>query len=267
MEVYQHYFPNWERKVNIFVIYSNYSGLTNIVMTNTKAAIITGGTKGLGKELIIALSKEGYTIATTARSIDELNALKQDIHTQFNKEIFTFTGDLTKKDDVLSFCDYIKGKFFSVDVIINNAGFNTLKTLTETTELSEVEKQFTIHAITPFLLYKSFIPLMKAAKHGYIINILSDQVRDRTRGGWAAYATTKHALYGLGKVMISEAAENGIKVTNAIIGGMNSTFRKEARDEYLLPVNVASTIVHLLHMPKEVFIPEIVIYPKVYLTK
>lgn len=236
-------------------------------MTNTKVAIITGGTKGLGKELIIALSSEGYTIATTARSKDELNTLKQDILSHFNKEIYTFTGDLTKKDDVIAFCEYVKGKFTSIDVIINNAGFNTLKTLTETTEVSEVEKQFAVHALTPFLIYKSLISQMKTAKSGYIINILSDQVRDRTRGGWAAYATSKHALYGLGKVMISEAAEFDIKVTNAIIGGMNSTFRKEAREEYLLPTNVASVIIQLLNVPPEVFIPEIVLYPKIYLTK
>ncbi|EKD95663.1 MAG: short-chain dehydrogenase/reductase SDR [uncultured bacterium] len=236
-------------------------------MSNTKVAIITGGSKGLGKELVVDLVKEGYSIVTTARSNEELNNLKNEISSQFNREIQTLTGDLTKKDDVFAFCEFVKEQYTSIDVIINNAGFNTTKTLTETTEIAEMEKQFAVHAMTPFLIYKSFVAQMKSANHGYIINILSDQVRDRTRGGWAAYSTTKHALYGLGKVMISEAAENGIKVTNAIIGGMNSTFRNEAREEYLLPTDVASVIVQLLKIPKDIFIPEIIIYPKVYLTK
>ena len=224
-------------------------------MSNTKVAIITGGSKGLGKELVVDLVKEGYSIVTTARSNEELNNLKNEISSQFNREIQTLTGDLTKKDDVFDDAQKMIEKF------------NTTKTLTETTEIAEMEKQFAVHAMTPFLIYKSFVAQMKSANHGYIINILSDQVRDRTRGGWAAYSTTKHALYGLGKVMISEAAENGIKVTNAIIGGMNSTFRNEAREEYLLPTDVASVIVQLLKIPKDIFIPEIIIYPKVYLTK
>ena len=236
-------------------------------MSNTKVAIVTGGSKGLGKELIQALAKIGYSIATVARSEEELDNLKKEITSKYNSEILTYSGDLTKQDDVLSFCNIVKQKYNSIDVIINNAGFNSVKTLAETTEVFEVEKQFAVHALAPFLIYKSFIPQMKAAKSGYIINILSDQVRDRTRGGWAAYATSKHALYGLGKVMISEAAEFDIKVTNAIIGGMNSTFRKEAREEYLSPANVTSVILQLLNLPTEIFIPEIVIYPKVYLTK
>lgn len=236
-------------------------------MLNKKVALITGGSKGLGRELIISLAQLGYKIVTTARSIEELKNLKNEISTSFDNEIVTFRADLTNKSDILSFCEFVKSKFNLLDVIINNAGFNTTKTLTETTEEPEIEKQFNIHALTPFLIYKSFITQMKSANHGYVINILSDQVRDRTRGGWAAYSTTKHAFYGLGKVMISEAAENGIKVTNVIIGGMNSTFRKEKRDEYLLPKDVASVIVELLKTPKEVFIPEIVIYPKIYLTK
>jgi len=236
-------------------------------MLNKKVAIVTGGTKGLGKELIINLAKEGYSVVTTARSSDELNNLKNEVFSNLKNTIFTYTGDLTKKDDILKFCQFAKENFNQIDVIINNAGFNTTKTLTETTEESEIEKQFTIHALAPFLIYKSFVTQMKSANYGYIVNILSDQVRDRTRGGWAAYSTTKHALYGLGKVMISEAAANEIKVTNVIIGGMNSTFRKENRDEYLLPKDVASVITQLLKNPKDVFIPEIVIYPKIYLTK
>lgn len=236
-------------------------------MPNKKVALVTGGSKGLGKELILLLAKAGYSIATVARPSDELNKLEQEIAGQFGVEVLAVPGDLTKTADVENFCARVKEKFQSVEVIVNNAGFNTKKTSIETTDLAEIQNQFSVHALAPFIIHKAFIAQMKQAGRGLVVNILSDQVRDRTRGDWAAYCTTKHALYGLGKIMIAEAAGSGVKVVNAVVGGMDSTFRTEARDEYLKPVDVAKVLVNLLSVPDEVYIPEIVIYPQVYLTK
>ena len=84
-------------------------------MANKKVAIITGGSKGLGKELIIQLAKEGYSIATIARPSDELNKLENEIAGQYGVEVLAVPGDLTKSEDVEQFCLRVKEKFSSVD--------------------------------------------------------------------------------------------------------------------------------------------------------
>lgn len=232
-----------------------------------KTAVVTGGSKGLGKELVLILLENGYSVATIARSEKLLKDLEKKVEVRSSKKLLAFKGDLTDSKSIVNFCKRVKQQYDSVDLIINNAGFNTKKTDIEDTDLLEISNQFQVHAITPFIIYKEFIGGMKKKNHGHIVNILSDQVRDRARGGWAAYNSTKHALYGLGKVMAAEAAENRIRVTNAIIGGMDTTFREEERPKYLNPKVVAESLMQIIKASEEVYIPEIVLYPQVYLLK
>jgi NAD(P)-dependent dehydrogenase (short-subunit alcohol dehydrogenase family) len=226
-----------------------------------KVAIVTGGTKGLGKELVLQLAQAGTTIATIARKQTELDALRKEVKTTADDKHLFFTGDFKLEVDVRKFAAAIKKQFRRVDVLINNAGYHTGNALLGKQTVEAFSQQFGVHVLAPLILYQRLLPMLKKSKDGSIINILTDQAKI-SRSNWGPYSTTKHAEYGLGKVMAAEAAVQGIRVTNVILGGMNTTFRKEARPQYLQARDVAEACMQILQLPPQVFIPEIVIYPQ-----
>ena len=85
--------------------------------------IITGATKGLGRAITEIFAKNGFDLALCARTQADLDGCKADLEKEFpNIEILTKVVDVSKKAEVLAFADFIKSKWSSVDILMNNAG-------------------------------------------------------------------------------------------------------------------------------------------------
>jgi len=185
-----------------------------------KAAIVTGGSRGLGMQIAEALGEMGARLALTARKKDELEHAVEHLAKQ-GIEAHAFPCDLGKREIIPGLFDQMKGKLGRVDILVNNAGA-VWGAPAEDHPLEAWDKLINLNLLGGFAMAqqaakKSMIP----AKWGRIINVASvaglyasDPAVVRT----VSYNATKHGVVGMTKQLAAEWGEYGITV-NAICPG------------------------------------------------
>ncbi|MDR3675167.1 MAG: SDR family NAD(P)-dependent oxidoreductase [Acidobacteriota bacterium] len=184
-----------------------------------RVAVVTGASKGLGKQMAESLAEAGATVALVARSGELLEGVRAEIETGGGKA-FTFVADISKEADVESVASEIRRQAGVPDILINNAGINIRKPLVEYT-LEEWHRVMSTNVDGPFLCTRAFVPGMIEKKFGRIINVASTMAHvslpHRT-----AYSGSKFAVLGITKALALELAPHNITV-NAISPGPFAT--------------------------------------------
>lgn len=232
----------------------------------TKNAVVTGGTDGIGKGLVLALGAQDYTVLTIGRSIDKLKVLEKEFAELGKGKLLTQAGDLTKDTDLQTFTGLVTKTFMQLDVLVNNAGFQIGNALLKDADPKLLAQMFAIHVTVPLKLYKTVYPLMCAPRFGTIINIVSIVVKNYLKETYGPYTISKYGEYGLGNMMVKEASKDNIKVTNVILGGAETNIRPGSRPTYLQPKEVGSVLMGVINAPEATFITEIHIWPQVQLS-
>src|SRR5271170_3729315 len=96
-----------------------------------KLIVITGATKGIGRAIAEKFAKEGFHIATCSRKQADLDQLKAEFELTYSSPVITYLADLSDKNEVKGFTDFINGLHRPVDVLVNNAGYFTPGKVTE----------------------------------------------------------------------------------------------------------------------------------------
>ncbi len=174
-----------------------------------KTALITGASKGLGKAMAFALAGEGARVALASRNEEQLNAVAGGIRAS-GGAADVFLADVTKEDDVRRLEQQVLAKCGAVQILINNAGINVRKQLTEFT-LDEWNSVLDTNLTSVFLMCRSFVPHMKGGGYGRVINMTSI-MSWVSLPGRAAYSSSKSALLGLTRALALEVAPDGITV-------------------------------------------------------
>ena len=180
-----------------------------------KVAVITGASKGLGKAMALALGAAGASIALVSRNIEELNHVGRAVK-DAGGEARVFQADVSEEDQVRKLERDVLGAFGKVHILINNAGINIRKPLVEFT-LEEWRRVLDTNLTSVFLMCRSFIPGMKGAGYGRILNMTST-MSWVSLPGRAAYSASKTALLGVTRALALELATDAITV-NAISPG------------------------------------------------
>ena len=172
-------------------------------------AVITGASRGLGEAMAKALAASGVSIALVARDVARLDGVKAAIVGAGGKAE-TFTADVTDEQDVTAMADAVTRKLGPVDILINNAGTNIRKKLTDFT-LAEFRSVIDSSLISTFLVSRAFLGQMRGRGYGRIINMTSMlshvSLPERT-----AYSSAKTALLGFTRALALEVAADGITV-------------------------------------------------------
>jgi NAD(P)-dependent dehydrogenase (short-subunit alcohol dehydrogenase family) len=172
-------------------------------------AVITGGSRGLGESMAKALAASGASIALVARDIARLDGVKAAIVGAGGKAE-SFTADVTNEQDVIAMADAVTKKMGPVDIVINNAGTNIRKKLTDFT-LAEFRGVIDSSLISTFLVTRAFLGQMRGRGYGRVINMTSMlshvSLPERT-----AYSSAKSALLGFTRALALEVAADGITV-------------------------------------------------------
>lgn len=185
-----------------------------------KLAIITGGTRGIGKQIALTFAKEGYNIAINYRTENEdLKNTKKEIE-ENNVKCFTFQGDVTNFKDCEQFVKQIVEEFGNIDVLVNNAGI-TRDTLLMRMKEEDFKQVIDTNLIGTFNVTKNVISYMMKARSGRIINI-SSVVGISGNAGQTNYAASKAGIIGFTKSLAKEVASRNITV-NAVAPGFIET--------------------------------------------
>lgn len=198
-----------------------------------QVALITGGTRGIGKEIAITLAKEGYNIALNYRSEnEELSKLKQEIEAN-NVKCLTVKGDISSFEDCEQFVKQTIQEFGKIDILVNNAGI-TKDTLLIRMKKEDFERVINVNLVGTFNVTKNVISYMMKAHSGRIINI-SSVVGICGNAGQTNYAASKAGIIGFTKSLAKEVASRNILV-NAIAPGfiqtnMTDVLKEEIKQE------------------------------------
>ncbi len=229
----------------------------------SKVAIVTGGTKGIGKAIIEKLSSEGFDVATCSRNEDELKALKSEIEKKFENNIFIQKVDVSDKKTLESFAKNILAWNNNIHILVNNAGVFIPGKVTEE-EDGSLEMMMSINTYSAYYLSRYIIDTMINTKGAYIFNICSTaSIMPYINGG--SYCISKHAMLGFSKVLREELKEKGIRVS-AVMPGATYTSSWEGVDlpesRFIKSSDIAETLWSAYRLSENTVIEELIVRPQ-----
>ena len=212
-----------------------------------KSAIVTGGSRGIGRAIAEALLSEGAAVAICARGEQSVEAALVDL--QGFGRIVGRRCDVGRWNEAERFFAFVDRELSGVDILVNNAGVGRFAPVAE---LSPEDWDDVIHTNLsgPFYFSRLAVPRMKRRGGGFILNIGSLAGKYPFAGG-TAYNASKFGLAGFTEAAMLDLRHDNIRVSTIMPGSVQTEFRSgtENADWKLDPVAVAATAMHLLKTP------------------
>ena len=202
--------------------------------------IVTGASRGIGRELVRNFSQSGHTVIAIARREKELIDLSESCNrTSKEGKVITFPFDLSKlADNLEEFKSEISRHFKHLNIIINNAGYLNNSSF-ENSGIEIIHKSFSVNYVAAFLIIQSMLPLLKKSKSAHVVNIGSmGGVQGSLKfSGLSVYSSSKAALAVLTECLAEEYKETGISFNYLAMGAVQTEMLAEAFPDYQAPVS------------------------------
>ena len=229
-----------------------------------KLAVVTAGSRGIGKAIVMRLAQAGFDVATCSRSEEKLQQLQQEVQTAYpSATIYIKPTDMADKAQVDAFTDFVKALERPVELLVNNAGLFVPGKVHEEAD-GVLEQMINTNLYSAYYATRSLVADMMARKSGYIFNICSTaSIIPYINGG--SYCISKFALLGFSKVLREEMKEHGVRVT-AILPGATLTDSWAGVDlpeeRFMPPEDVADALYSAYAMSTRTVVEEILIRPQ-----
>lgn len=213
-----------------------------------KIALLTGGTKGIGKAIALQLVKNNYDLFIVGRDVASLERTKVQLEA-YGGACAYMAADLSLSDTPGAIIKAVIQEYKRLDVLINNAGLaNSMSVADTSVELWD--EIFAVNARAPFFICQAAVPYLKASDKPVIINIGS-VVDFKGYANQGVYASSKHALAGFTKVLAKEVQTDGIQVHLISPGGVNTEMVQEMRpdidtEQLIQPEEIAELVEFIL---------------------
>lgn len=238
-----------------------------------KVAVITGGTRGIGRAIAGRLLDEGARVAICGTRQKSVNGAIADLtgaDLSRNGRIFGMVADVSRLDQVKQFIAAVQQKFGAIHILINNAGAGTFASVAELTP--EIwEKTIALNLTGVYYCCHEIMPIFKQAGGGDIVNIGSLAGVSAFAGG-AAYNASKFGLAGFSEAMMLDHRHDGVRVSLIMPGSVDTEFGRQARFDTIAsppnksewkiaPDDIADIVVCLLRMPGRTTVSRVDVRP------
>lgn len=222
-----------------------------------KYSIVTGGTKGIGKEICRKLLKQGFSVIAVHKDDDiEASSTKKEFVNEFQDLFYVIKCDLSDTDNINYLVSEVRMITTSVDVLILNAGKTTRKGIEDIT-IEEWESDVSVNITTPLFIIQRFLPFFSSSSN---IIFTGSSMAVFPHSVSLSYGITKSAVHSLVKNLVKFLAPRGIRVNCVAPGFVNTEWQKgksaEVRDSitrkvslkrFAEPEEVASAFLFILN--------------------
>ena len=236
-----------------------------------RSVLVTGGSSGIGRSIVMELSRNGYRVATCARQADRLEPVRQELRAE-GFEIFPLVADLQDEGSILDMFDTIRSRFGGVDVLVNSAGLGHEAPLLSS-ESEPWREMLVVNVLAVCICTREAVRDMRTRNdRGHIVNI-SSMLGHRVGAYPGVYTATKFAVTALTESVRLELAalDSGVRVSQVSPGRVGTGFHEKyfkdkARADTLYSEykvleagDIARAVAYILSQPEHVRIDDILI--------
>lgn len=218
---------------------------------NGLVAIVTGGSRGIGRGVVEALLGEGWRVRFCSRSPESVEEAEREL----SGRGFAFgqAVDVRRQEEVDAFVERVRKEEGRIDCLVNNAGLGVFGAVDELTG-EQWREVIETNLSGCFYFLRAVSPVMKAQESGWIFNIASLAGKNPFAGG-GAYNASKFGLVGLSEAAMLDLRSHGVRVAAILPGSVDTGFGhrrdpNQDRSWMLKPEDIASMILHLLSYPE-----------------
>ena len=228
--------------------------MTEIAQLDGKVAIVTGGSKGIGRSIAAGLLAGGARVAISGRNPSALKEAEAELtkgDAGYTGRLLTVQGDVANEQDAAKLISQTVERFGGLDILINNAGIGRFANIADMTT-EDWHAIFGTNVNGVFFCTRAALPHLKQRGGGYIINISSLASTQPFAGG-GAYCASKAALNAFTDALMIETRQDNIRVSQVLPGSTQTEFNNNSitagADWKLSPDDVARVVTDLLAHP------------------
>jgi NAD(P)-dependent dehydrogenase (short-subunit alcohol dehydrogenase family) len=228
-----------------------------------RAAIITGGSSGIGLAIARVLADEGHAITLSARRPDKLEAAAESLRGE-GVEVEAMPANMADEEDIKALAEKHRERFGRCDALVNNAGIGIGGPIAEA-ETKKLDLQLDVNLRAVYLMTRECIPMLReaGAEHRKALIVNTASIAGKIGEGWlAAYSATKFGVVGLSQAMHKELGQEGIQVTALCPGFVDTDMTEWIRDQVkqedmIRPEDIGEAVRYLLKTSPACIVPEI----------
>ena len=228
-----------------------------------RAALVTGGSSGIGLAIARALGEDGYGITLSARRADKLEQAAAALAAD-GIDIEAVPANMAEEAEIVALVERHRERFGRLDVLINNAGVGIGGPIAEHATKS-LDMQLAVNLRAVYLTAREALPMLKEAggEHGKALIANSASIAGKSGQGWlAAYSATKFGVVGFTQALHKEHASDGIQATALCPGFVDTAMTDWAKDnvppeQMIQPSDIAEAVRYLLRTSPACMVPEL----------
>jgi 3-oxoacyl-[acyl-carrier protein] reductase len=228
---------------------------------NGKKAVVTGGTRGIGRAIAEYLLRSGAAVAICGRTRESVDRAAAELRQSTGGDVHGEAADVSKWDQVELFFETVASRFGSLDILVNNAGAGVFRGIQEMTA-EDWRNTIDLNLTGVFNCCHHALPLLRRRGSGYIIQISSLAGINAFAGG-AAYNASKFGLNGFSEAIMQDLRYENIRVSYIMPGSVDTGFSAgSGRAEWkIAPQDVAEVVLGLLRMPERTLVSRVEMRP------
>ena len=226
-----------------------------------RVAIVTGGGRGIGRAIALALAKEGSDVVVVARTVSEIEEVAAEAR-RMGRRSLAIPADVVQKEQVQNMVQKTLDEFGTVDILVNNAGTAIHNYLVDIRE-EDWDVTMAINLKGVFLCSQAVFPIMIEKRYGHIINISSGAGKG-AGPRYATYSTSKFGLMGFTQAIAAEGRPYNVKVAAICPGPVATRLRagnhpNDVPEKLMQPQDIADVALFLVTQPDKTYIPEVMV--------